>query len=186
MSKQAKALGASRDELVALRSVGAAEREASVAARRQEGVRKFETKLTDVVTSLDMRLKEAARRGFLELKLITLIEPGLLVQTTKIYQGREARLRNGEWQTFNPYPDKSVVLNDALRALWAMLDDRGLRPFFIKDHHGDLIFAVQLPDGGPYPREDDPDSVWGRVHSRMDFWIAEGGGFKWPGVPSEF
>ena len=45
MSKQAKALGATRDELVALRSIGEAERKAS-------------------------RLKEAARRGFLELQLI--------------------------------------------------------------------------------------------------------------------
>ncbi len=184
MSKNAKALGATRDELAALRSVGAADREASrsasLEALRQERVREFEAKLVEVVENLDMRLREAARRGFLELQLIVLLEPALLVKTAQIYEGRQARIRNGAWRTFNPYPEKSVVLNDALRGLWEMVEDRGLRPFFIKALYGALVFAVQLPDGGPYPRDDDPDAVWERVHGRMDFWICEGGGFKMP------
>jgi hypothetical protein len=150
-----KTLGASRDELQALRSIGAMERDARGALMMEERVKAFEEKLEKVVRKLEPTLKVAARRGWKEHVLIKLDVPGL-IDEPRLFTGNAPppHPEDDRWRRFNPYQDKSIVRNPALLALWERLEALGLRPIFIpEDRSLGHVFAVQLPDGGPYPRE---------------------------------
>lgn len=150
-----KTLGASREELQALRSIGEMERDARGALRMEERVKAFEERLAKVVRKLVPTLKVAARRGWTEHVLIRLDVPGL-IDEPRLYTGKAPPPdpEDEHWRNFNPYQDKSIVRNPALLALWERLEELGLRPIFIpSDPLRGHIFAVQLPDDRPYPRE---------------------------------
>ncbi|MBP0633464.1 MULTISPECIES: hypothetical protein [unclassified Cupriavidus] len=168
-----------RDELRTLRSIGEMEQEAERQLRLQADVATFEAKLAEVSERLEMRLRVAARKGYLELKLICVDSSGL-VDLGKVccIDHQRHSTQGGGWRTVNPYQEKSVVRNPALLALWNRLEAMSLQPIFIEGPYGCPIFGVQLPDGGPYPRRDSAEVTAQRTMNRMDEWLDESGGIS--------
>lgn len=174
-----------RDELRDLRSIGEMEQEAQRQIREQASINAFEEKLAEVSEKLEMRLRVAARKGYLELRLIA-VDSSSLVDLHKI-RCVDKRRRNAQgdaWVTVNPYQEKSVVRDAALLELWNRLESMSLQPIFIEGPYGQPNFGVQLPDGGPYPRKDSAKEVALRTINRMDERLDESGGFSFTPAPT--
>lgn len=168
----------SKEELLRLRSLGKHLKEEVKNILDDERRARFVENLQDVVEKLDMRLKTAARHEYLELKLIEVNSPELVDLVKIVCSDSSGRSTWGDgWATVNPYQDKSVLRHPGLVALWERLESYGLRPIFIAGAYGAPIFGVQLPDGGPYPRNDSAKEVSLRTINRLDYWLCEDGGF---------
>lgn len=169
------------NELLSLRQEGQLEEKLKKQAELEQKIHEWEQHCKDVMKKLDGRLKAAAKKGYLELKLIEVELPNL-ASMNKIYAYDKTRKSTlgGGWRTVNPYQDKSVLKNLYLIELWEMLEFRGLRPIFIEGPFGKPIFGVQLPDGGEYPRDDKVADVAWRTMSRMDFYLNEDGTINFP------
>lgn len=175
----------SRDKLRDLRIIGEMEQEAQRQMREQAHIKKFEAKLAEVSEKLEMRLRVAARKGYLELSLIDVDSSSLVdLATICCVDHRRRSSQGGPWDTVKPYQEKSVVRNAALLDLWNRLESMSLRPIFIEGPYGRPIFGVQLPDGRPYPRNDSAEETAWRTMGRMDHGLNEGGGFSF-GPPAD-
>lgn len=167
-----------KDELRDLRMLGEIEAEARRQAFHREKLQEFEAQLAEVSEKLEGRLRAAARLGYLELKLIQLDLPGLIeIEKVRRIDPSQRNSTGGAWITVNPYQDRSVILHEALLALWDRLEQMKLRPVFIEGGYGAPVLGVQLPDGKAYPRNDSAREVALRTMNRMDFWLTENGGF---------
>lgn len=169
----------SKDELRDLRAIGEIEEQAKAYMFEREKIEKFEAELLEVSEKLDMRLRVAARKGYLELKLITVDSPELVdLAEIRCIDHNQRSTRGGGWVTVNPYQSRSVVRNAALLVLWDRLEAMSLRPIFIEGPYGAPVFGVQLPDGKAYPRDDKAKDVAARTITRMDFCLNENGGIS--------
>jgi hypothetical protein len=154
---------------------------AHLEAERQKEI-DFETKCKDVIANLDKRLKGAAMHGYLELFLIDVTPQ--FVHAGKICS--HYALSHNNYREFHPYQDKSVVKSRKLRELWEILEAKDLLPIFIpvSNHvQNKIVFGVQLPDEGKYPRNDSAWVIAGRIWNGhdYDYYLNEDGTFSVPG-----
>jgi hypothetical protein len=166
------------DELIQLRLDGEQQQAEQLENYADERMLAFVERLEEVMRKLDMRLRTAARLGYLELKLISVNSPRLidLEKVVRLDPSRRSTWGGGNaWITVNPYQDKSVVRHPGLIALWDRLESYGLRPIFIEGASGAPVFGVQLPSGGPYPRDDMAAEVAWRTANRLDQYLEEDG-----------
>jgi hypothetical protein len=159
-------------EILKLRLEGDAKREREQLAFQAEKVAQFEANCQKAMDELDANLVRAAERGHLELKLVSVDVPGVInySKVTCIDRTRQSTFKGSSgWSSVNPYQNKDVIFNAVLLSLWEKLTEKGLRPIFIEGAYGSPVFGVQLPDGGPYPRNDSAADVAFRTMNRIDY-----------------